>query len=149
MTKNIKQQIKLTAITLLQTLLFISGLMVVILTVSSIFKQVEAEGSGLYTEIPGMIYLALSCGLVPALLAYIPAKFALREKGTIRGVMKYDAVYYNKSSHRVRYGTFDTWAEFNHKVNLVWYLLSPVAFILQLVSLVIAFIAPYTKNIYS
>ena len=148
MTTNIKQQFKLLGLAFLQTLLCGAGIGAYIPMVIEA-TAAAAKGEMGFEESFMMVAYLLLVAIPVTFLAYIPAKFALRMKGNMRGLTTTDSNYYDKRTQRVKIKTFSDWAEFEHKINFLYFILSPFAFFLQVVSVVIAIIAPRTKRIYS
>ncbi len=148
MKTNIKQQFKLLGLAFLQTFFAAGGIGAYIPMIIEAMKA-AANGEMGFEESFMMVAYFLLVSIPITLLAYIPAKFALRMKGNMRGLTTTDSPYYDKRTQRIKVKTFTDWAEFEHKINFLYFILSPFAFFLQLVAVVIAIIAPHTNRIYS
>lgn len=145
MSTNVKQQIKLLLITLAQTIISSTAL-------SSFFAVLTAWDNWQDT-IAYKVAVTVMClffvSLPIYILAYIPAKYAMAMKGALLGNTTVDSVYYNTKENKVKIKTFTDFAEYKPKYTLIWTLLSPFAFLFQLVGLIMALIAPKTERIYS
>ena len=146
MKANIKAQIKLLFITLAQTVISV-------LAISSYAPVIDAWSDG--WNDPMLLKILVTVGYFLLLsfplymLSYIPAKYAMREKGRLLGNTTVDSVYYNTKEDKVKIKSFSDFAEYKPKYIVIWTLISPLAFIFQLVAVIMAFVAEKSDRIYS
>lgn len=147
MNANVKSQIKLLFITLAQTI--VSGA-----AIASFAPIIGAWKTGWEYD-PIWLKVSLTvCWLLLItaplyVLSYIPAKYAMAMKGALLGNTTVDSVYYNTKENKVKIKTFSDFAEYKPVYTLIWTILSPLAFLFQIVGLIMAIIAPKTERIYS
>ena len=146
MKANIKAQLKLLLITLAQTVISVLALL-------SYFPVINAWSDGwtdpMWFKVAVSILWFLLLTFPAYILAYIPAKYAMREKGRLLGNTTVDSVYYNKKEDKIKIKSFSDFAEYKPKYTVIWTLISPLAFLFQLVAVIMAFVAEKSDRIYS
>ena len=147
MSTNVKSQIKLLLITLAQTI--VSGAAIASFAPIIGAWKTGWENDPIWLKISLTVCWFLLITAPLYLLSYIPAKYAMAMKGALLGNTTVDSVYYNTTENKVKIKTFTDFAEYKPKYTLIWTLLSPFAFLFQLVGLIMALIAPKTDRIYS
>ena len=146
MKANIKAQIKLLFITLAQTVISV-------LAILSYLPVINAWSDGWNDPMLLKVFVTVGYFLLLSLpiyiLSYIPAKYVMREKGRLLGNTTVDSVYYNTKEDKIKIKSFSDFAEYKPKYTVIWTLISPLAFLFQLVAVIMAFVAEKSDRIYS
>ena len=142
--QNLKDQLMLLVWATLQTAIWVFAILFFVLCIKKLILAPDVDDGEL------QFITNTVCITLPMLaLVYIPTMMLVKEKGRLNGLTTVDSVYYNSYAERVRYGTFSDYAQFRNGRVALYFALSPISFILQLVAVIMAMVSFKSKRILS
>lgn len=97
----------------------------------------------------GDFILYLFIGLFLFIGSFIPAKVIMYHKNKLNGLCPTDAIYFNNKVQKVRIGQFTDWEEPPFWHVLIWVILGPAVFVIELIAIIAAILSLFIDSVHS